>query len=93
MLHRARFRADDGAMSNDYFQRARRRIDGYPRWARIGIGVLLIVGGVIGFLPVLGFWMIPLGLLVLSYDLPMVRRWRRRLEVAWYRRRGNRRPR
>jgi hypothetical protein len=30
-----------------------------------------------GFLPVLGFWMIPLGLLILSLDLPLVRRWRR----------------
>ena len=51
------------------------------------IGGLLVLGGVAGFLPVLGFWMIPLGLLVLSYDLPLVRRWRRRLEVAWGRRR------
>jgi hypothetical protein len=33
------------------------------RWVRIPIALLLIVGGVVGFLPVLGFWMIPLGLL------------------------------
>jgi hypothetical protein len=55
---------------------------------RIGIGVLLIVGGIVGFLPVLGFWMIPLGLLVLSIDLPIVRRWRRQLTVWWHRRKG-----
>jgi hypothetical protein len=55
---------------------------------RIGIGILLVVGGLIGFLPVLGFWMIPLGLLVLSIDLPIVRRWRRQLTVWWHRRRG-----
>jgi hypothetical protein len=55
---------------------------------RIGIGILLIVGGVVGFLPVLGFWMIPLGLLVLSIDLPIVRRWRRQLTVWWHRRKG-----
>ncbi len=33
-----------------------------------------MVGGVLGFLPVLGFWMIPLGLLVLAPDF----RWARR---------------
>ena len=54
---------------------------------RLGVGILLIVGGVLGFLPVLGFWMIPLGLLVLSVDLPTVRRWRRQLTVWWHRRR------
>ena len=48
---------------------------------RIGLGILLIAGGLLGFLPVLGFWMIPLGLLVLSVDLPVVRRWRRQLTV------------
>ena len=56
------------------------------RIARIVIGVLLVIGGLLGFLPILGFWMIPLGLLVLSVDLPSVRRWRRRLEVKWGRR-------
>jgi hypothetical protein len=55
---------------------------------RIGIGILLIIGGVVGFLPVLGFWMIPLGLLVLSVDLPIVRRWRRQVTVWWHRRKG-----
>jgi hypothetical protein len=54
--------------------------------ARIVIGLLLILAGFLGFLPVLGFWMIPLGLLVLSVDLPFVRRWRRQLTVWWHRR-------
>jgi hypothetical protein len=53
---------------------------------RVFIGVVLILGGCLGFLPVLGFWMIPLGLVVLSIDLPIARRWRRRFEVWW----GNR---
>jgi hypothetical protein len=52
---------------------------------RIGLGILLIAGGLLGFLPVLGFWMIPLGLLVLSVDIPIVRRWRRQLAVWWHR--------
>ncbi len=59
------------------------------RLIRMALGLALIAGGLLGFLPVLGFWMIPLGLLVLSVDLPIVRRWRRRLEVWWGRRRGN----
>jgi len=53
---------------------------------RICIGVILILGGFLGFLPLLGFWMVPMGLVVLSVDLPIARRWRRRVEVWW----GNR---
>jgi hypothetical protein len=55
---------------------------------RIGLGILLVALGLLGFLPVVGFWMIPLGLLVLSVDLPIVRRWRRQLTVWWHRRKG-----
>jgi hypothetical protein len=51
------------------------------RRVRLVAGGLLLVGGVLGFLPVLGFWMIPLGLVVLSVDSPAIRRIRRRLEV------------
>ena len=54
---------------------------------RIGLGVALILSGILGFLPVLGFWMMPVGLVVLSVDLASVRRQRRRLEVWWHRRR------
>lgn len=57
------------------------------RLARIAGGIGLVVLGLFGFLPVLGFWMIPLGLLVLSYDIASVRRRRRRLAVWWNRRR------
>jgi hypothetical protein len=56
------------------------------RLLRIVIGVLLIIGGLFAVLPLFGFWMIPLGLLVLSIDLPRVRRWRRRFAV-WFSRR------
>ena len=59
------------------------------RIVRVAIGVGLVLGGVLGFLPVLGFWMVPLGLLVLSVDLPIVRRWRRQLVVWWGRKRGD----
>ncbi|MEQ8355431.1 MAG: hypothetical protein RH942_07830 [Kiloniellaceae bacterium] len=40
------------------------------RWAA---GILLIIGGVFGFLPALGFWMIPLGILFLASGVPWVR--------------------
>ena len=56
------------------------------------MGILLIAGGLLGFLPVLGFWMIPLGFLVLSVDLPAVRRWRRQLTVWWHRRKEGKAP-
>ncbi len=38
-------------------------------------GVFLILGGVLGFLPIVGFWMIPLGLAVAALDLAPLRRW------------------
>ncbi|MCB5204788.1 hypothetical protein LH464_20180 [Neorhizobium sp. T786] len=56
------------------------------RLGRITIGGVLIAGGALGFLPILGFWMLPLGLLVLSHDLAYVRRRRRRTAVWWARR-------
>jgi hypothetical protein len=53
---------------------------------RVALGIALVLGGLVGFLPILGFWMIPLGFLVLSIDLPVVRRLRRRVAVWWGRR-------
>lgn len=44
-----------------------------PAPLRWSAGLLLIVGGVFGFLPVLGFWMIPLGVLLLASGVPRVR--------------------
>jgi len=60
------------------------------RLLRMALGIALICGGLVGFLPVVGFWMLPLGLLVLSFDLPFARRWRRRFVVWWNRRRDQR---
>lgn len=60
------------------------------RWKRIALGWALVAGGLLGFMPVLGFWMLPLGLAVLSVDVPYVRRRRRRLSVWWARRNGRR---
>lgn len=41
---------------------------------RIPLGLVLVVGGVFSFLPVLGIWMLPLGLLLLAIDLPFLQR-------------------
>ena len=51
------------------------------RVARMAIGIALVIGGIAGFLPILGFWMVPVGLMVLSVDIPFVRRWRRQASV------------
>jgi hypothetical protein len=56
-----------------------------PSWQRIPMGIGLCLGGLLWFLPVLGLWMLPLGLLVLSEDIPWLRRRRERVE-AWLRR-------
>ncbi|MFV0280712.1 MAG: PGPGW domain-containing protein [Rhodoblastus sp.] len=44
------------------------------RWLRPPLGMMLIILGCFGFLPVLGFWMIPLGLAVLALDFPIAER-------------------
>jgi hypothetical protein len=58
--------------------RARHALDWLraPRrwWLRIPAGVLLMLGGVFSFLPVLGIWMLPLGALLLSQDIPWLKR-------------------
>ena len=48
------------------------------RWARIPAGILLIFGGIFSFLPLLGIWMLPIGLILLAEDVPFLRRWRER---------------
>lgn len=70
--------------------RLRRLLDGLPppvrrsyawlerpaaKWVRLPLGLLLVVCGLLGFLPVLGFWMIPVGALLVGVDIPLVRRW------------------
>lgn len=41
---------------------------------RIPIGLLLIAGGLVGFLPIVGYEFIPVGLLVLAQDIPFLRK-------------------
>jgi hypothetical protein len=37
------------------------------------VGAFFVVGGLASFLPVLGIWMLPLGLLLIAYDVPFLR--------------------
>jgi hypothetical protein len=64
------------------------------RRVRLGLGVALIVlGGFFGFLPVLGYWMVPLGFVVLATDIPPIRRFNRHVLIkvlSWW---NKRRPR
>lgn len=45
-----------------------------PFGIRTVVGLLLIVGGFLGFLPVLGFWMLPLGIVLIALDFPPLRK-------------------
>ena len=44
------------------------------RLARIPLAILLIAGGIFSFLPVLGLWMLPLGLLLFAQDVPILQK-------------------
>ncbi len=63
-----------------------------PRLLRLLLGLALVVGGILGFLPILGFWMIPLGILVIFFDVPWVRDIWRRIRGWWKVRRARWRP-
>jgi hypothetical protein len=67
------------------------------RWVRIPAGLLLMGGSLLSILPLFGLWMLPLGLLLLSEDVPSLRRLRRRVldwlerrRPDWFRTRGER---
>ncbi|GAA0248431.1 hypothetical protein [Rhodanobacter caeni] len=67
------------------------------RWIRVPVGLFLIVGGLLSVLPLLGLWMLPLGLLLLAEDLPFLRRpmlrsllWVERRWLRWRRSRRRR---
>ncbi|KMO23522.1 hypothetical protein QR78_04240 [Methylobacterium indicum] len=59
------------------------------RWVRIPAALLLILGGFLAILPVFGLWMLPLGLALLSEDIPGMKpsleRAARWLEDKWNR--------
>lgn len=61
-------------------RRTRRRVQVWskkhlPPGVRLVLGLLLMLGGVLGFLPVVGFWMFPLGVAVAALDVVPLWRW------------------
>lgn len=60
------------ASSYKFLKRGERHL---PPVLRGLLGVLLILAGVLGFLPILGFWMIPFGVALLATDVPALRLW------------------
>jgi hypothetical protein len=38
------------------------------------VSTLLVSGGLLAFLPILGAWMLPLGLIIVSQDIPPLQR-------------------
>jgi len=87
MMHRAtgQFWSDHDCVSDTKPHHLKQRIAGITfralRWGRDHvppvirsvIGLLFMVGGVFGFLPILGFWMLPLGVAFIALDLPFMR--------------------
>lgn len=62
------------------------------RLVRIPLGIVLIFGGVFSFLPILGVWMLPLGLFLIALDLPFLQGplnrlslWAQRKWAGWQR--------
>ena len=74
------------------------------KWQRVLMGVAFCIGALFWFLPVLGLWMLPLGIIVLAVDFPAAQRlskwsvsrweetqgWREKWWGWW--RRGKKRP-
>jgi hypothetical protein len=68
-----------------------------PHWRllRIPLGIALVVGGLFWFLPLVGLWMLPLGLSILAIDFPAAEKASRRsralarlARARWRKRRG-----
>lgn len=65
------------------FDRLRASLPWFDRWIRhlqsdraalirLPIALVMILGGLFSFLPFLGLWMLPLGLMLLALDLPVL---------------------
>lgn len=68
---------------NELEKKSSPRVAKFIRWVqnpkaknyRIPIGIVLIIAGVFGgALPLLGVWMIPIGLVILAFDIPILKK-------------------
>jgi hypothetical protein len=57
----------------DWMAKSLRSLAQSSAWLRWPAALVLIMAGVFGFLPVLGFWMVPLGLVLIVQDIPPLR--------------------
>lgn len=46
-----------------------------PPGLRLVVGIVFIIGGLFAFLPILGLWMIPLGIAIAALDVAPIWRW------------------
>jgi len=64
------------------------------RWLRMGAALALILGGFLSILPIFGLWMLPLGLALMSDDIPWLKvpmeKLARGVERLWHRFRARR---
>ena len=63
------------------------RLRGASPLISVPVGVMFVLGGIFSFLPVLGIWMLPLGLWILAPNIPAAGRLSRRM-LRWSLKRG-----
>jgi hypothetical protein len=59
---------------------------------RIPVAILLVAGGALSFLPILGLWMLPLGLVLIAQDVPLLEK-PTALSLGWIERKWDARQR
>lgn len=69
----------------------REKVMHLPKPVRIIVGILFVLFGLVGFLPILGFWMVPVGLAILAIDIPIVKKLVHRITTAFNKWRRSRR--
>lgn len=52
----------------------RKHVKQWPRPLRVSAGIAFVFLGFLGFLPILGFWMLPVGVTILAIDIPVVKK-------------------
>ena len=57
----------------------------FPPGTRAPIALLFMAGGVLAIRPVLGLWMLPVGVAILWLDMRALLRWRAGKKVRWLR--------
>lgn len=61
-------------------------------WLRVPAAVLFVIGGLLFILPILGLWMLPVGVALLAEDVPgikpLLEKIARRIAAGWHRLRG-----